>query len=128
MPKECIVPENGPRAAGPYSVVVRAGDFLFVSGQVAMGPDGPRKGTFAQEVQWTLENLRAALEGAGSGLDQVVKTTVFLADMDRFGEFNEIYATFFPSNPPARTCVQVARLPLDFQVEIEAIAVCSEVS
>ena len=111
-----------------YSVAVAAGGFVFVSGQVALAPDGSgaRKGTIEDEARLALSNLRAVLEDAGSGLEHVVKTTVFLADMVDFGAFNEVYATFFPTDAPARSCVQAGRLPLDMKVEIEAIAVLPE--
>lgn len=125
MQKRCIFAENGPPAQGPYSHAVAAGNLLFVSGQGPMAPDGSglKRGTIEEEARLTLSNLKAILEDAGSGLEHVVKTTVFLADMDNFGRFNEVYKEFFPSEQPARTCVQAARLPLDIQVEVEAIAV-----
>lgn len=125
MEKRCIVAPHAPPAAGPYSHAVAAGGLLFVSGQAALAPDGsgPRKGSFEDEARLTLSNLKAILEDSGSGLEHVVKVTVFLADMSNFGVFNDIYKDFFGVNPPARTCVQAGRLPLDFQVEVEAIAV-----
>ncbi|HOZ47812.1 MAG TPA: Rid family detoxifying hydrolase [Candidatus Hydrogenedentes bacterium] len=125
MEKRCVVSTSGPPAAGPYSSAVAAGDLLFVSGQVALAPDGsgPMKGSFEQEARRALDNLKAVLEDAGSDLAHVVKVTVFLADMERFGEFSQIYKTYFTAECPARTCVQAGRLPLDFQVEVEAIAV-----
>lgn len=125
MKKRCVDAPSGPPAAGPYSPAVAVGDLLFVSGQVALAPDGsgPVRGSFEEEVRQALSNLKAVLENAGSGLEHVVKTTVYLADMEQFGTFNSIYGEAFGVNPPARTCVQAARLPMDFQVEIEAIAV-----
>ncbi len=127
MEKRCVAARKAPPAAGPYSHAVVAGEFVFVSGQVALAPDGsgPRRGSFEEEARLALANLKAVLAGAGASLDGVVKTTVFLADIGKFGEFNRIYEEFFPCNPPARTCIQAGRLPLDFQVEIEAIAVVS---
>mgnify|MGYP006305665463 FL=1 len=125
MEKRCIFSENGPPAQGPYSHAVAAGGLLFVSGQGPVAPDGTglKKGTLEDEARLTLTNLKAVLEDAGSGLQHVVKVNVYLADMDKFGEFNEIYKEYFPMNPPARTCIQAGRLPFDIQVEIEAVAV-----
>ncbi len=128
MEKRCIPVKTAPAATGPYSQVVAAGPFLFVSGQIALAPDGSgmKKGDFETELRQTLSNLQAALEDAGSSLDQVVKTTVFLADMNDFPKLNDTYREFFKSNFPARTTIQVARLPLDVKVEIEAIALQPE--
>ena len=125
MTKRCIFSPNGPPAAGPYSHAVAAGNLLFVSGQGPLARDGSGvvRGTFEEEVRRTLDNLRTVLEDAGSGLGDVVKINAFLADMDRFGDFNEIYKEYFTENWPARTCIQAGRLPLDIQVEVEAIAV-----
>jgi len=122
--KKCISVASGPPAMGPYSKVVAAGPLLFISGQGPVKPDGSGvvKGTFEEETRQTLENLKTVIEGAGSSLEKVVKTTVFLADMDRFKEFNEIYKEYFQADAPARSCIQAGRLPADFQVEIEAIA------
>lgn len=124
MRKECISCPSGPPAAGPYSPVVRAGGFLFVSGQGPLAPDGsgPVRGTIEEETRTTLENLKAVLADAGASLEDVVKVTVFLADMVNFSRFNAVYKTYFPAHQPARTCIQAGRLPLDFQVEIEAVA------
>ena len=128
MKKRCISAPHGPAAAGPYSHAVAAGNLLFVSGQGALAPDGSgrRTGSLEEEVRQSLDNLKAILEDAGSGLDHVVKTTVYLADMSDFGEMNAIYGTYFPKNPPARTTIQAGRLPLDFRVEVEAIAILPE--
>jgi len=124
MEKRCIASPNGPPVAAPYSPAVAAGNLLFVSGQGPMARDGSGvvRGTFEEETRLTLDNLKTVLEDAGSSLEQVVKATVFLADMGNFGKFNEVYSAYFPENPPARTCIQAGRLPLDFQVEVEAIA------
>ena len=106
----------------PLSPAVRAGDFVFVSGQVPVGADGKVvAGGVAAETRQVLENLRACLEMAGCGLSDVVKTTVWLRDRDDFGAFNEAYAAFFPKDPPARSTAE-SRLMIDIAVEIEAIA------
>lgn len=125
MVRQCVVSPNGPPVAGPYSSAVIAGGFVFVSGQVALAPDGtgPQHGTIEEEARLALSNLRAILEDSGSGLEHVVKATVFLADIGEFARFNDVYRTFFPSAPPARTCVQAGALPLGMRVEVEAIAV-----
>lgn len=128
MNKKCVFSPNAPPAAGPYSHAVAVGNLVFVSGQGPLAKDGtgPVRGTFESETRLTLDNLRAVLQDAGTGLPYVVKITVFLADMDQFGSFNEIYKEYFPTDCPARTCVQAGRLPKDIQVEIDAIAVLPE--
>ncbi len=124
MNKQCLNPLNAPAGGPPYSPVVKAGDFAYISGQGPMARDGSGvvHGTFEQETRLTLDNLITMVEGIGATLDQVVKTTVFLVDMNNFGEFNRIYAEYFTREHPARSCVQAARLPLDFKVE--AIVYC----
>ena len=124
--KEIISTENAPGAIGPYSQAVKTGNMVFVSGQI---PIDPATGQFvsedvAEQTQQVFKNLQAVLEAAGSGLDKVVKTTVFLADMNDFAAMNEVYGKFFTSDHPARATVQAARLPRDARVEIEAIAYC----
>lgn len=126
MTKRCIFSPNGPKAGGPYSHAVAAGNLLFVSGQVPMGPEGVYKGAFPDEARLALNNLKAILEDAGSGLEQVVKVTAFLSDINNFAAFNEVYKEFFAADFPARTCIQAGRLPLDVQVEVEAIAILPE--
>lgn len=123
--KECITAPNGAPAAGPYSHAVAAGGLLFVSGQGPMKKDGTGvlRGTIEEETRLTLNNLKAILEDAGSSLAQVVKVNAYLADMEHFARFNAVYREFFPSDFPARTCIQAGRLPLDIQVEVEAVAV-----
>jgi len=123
--KEIITTEDAPRAIGPYSQAVRAGNFVFASGQI---PIDPATGEFvpggvAEQTEQILKNLTALFAAAGVGLDQIVKTTVFLADMNDFTAMNEVYGRFFSEAPPARATVQAARLPRDAKVEIEAIAV-----
>lgn len=124
MEKECIFSKNGAPAAGPYSQAVAAGPFLFVSGQGPMRPDGSGvlRGSLEEEARQTLDNLKAVLEDAGSSMDRVVKVNVYLADMEMFARFNAVYKEYFTGNFPARTCIQAGGLPLDIQVEIEAVA------
>lgn len=125
MTKECIFAPNASPAMGPYSHAVRAGNLIFVSGQGPFAKDGSGAeiGTIEEESVRTLENLKAVLTDAGSGLEHVIKTTCFLKDMNHFKAFNAIYATYFTECHPARTTVEVARLPLDIKIEIEAIAI-----
>jgi len=113
-----------PRPRGPYSQAVRADGFLFVSGMAAVYPDSgqPCTGPVEEQVRVTLDNLQTLLREAGGALQQVVKTTVYLADMDEFQAMNEVYATYFPEDPPARTTIEAARLPMGFLVEIDAVA------
>ena len=123
--KETISTENAPGAIGPYSQAVKTNNMVFCSGQI---PIDPATGEFvsnnvAEQTRQVLKNLTAVLEAAGTNLNNVVKTTVFLADMNDFMAMNEIYAEFFSENKPARATVQAARLPRDARVEIECIAV-----
>jgi len=122
--KQVVTSSKLPTARGPYSPAIRVGDLLFVSGYGPIDPttDEVVKTDFATQVRLTLENLKTVLEEAGGSLENVVKTTVYLSDMDNFAAFNEIYATYFPNDPPARTTIQAARLPLDIDVEIDCIA------
>jgi 2-iminobutanoate/2-iminopropanoate deaminase len=123
--RERIQTDTAPQAIGPYSQAIRAGDFVFVSGQIAIDPATGQfvPGSVAEQTERVLKNLAAVLSAAGSSLDKVVKTTVFLADMKEFNEMNEVYATFFSEAPPARATVAAAGLPRDARVEIEAVAV-----
>jgi 2-iminobutanoate/2-iminopropanoate deaminase len=122
--KDIVLTDRGPKPIGPYSQGVRANGFLFISGQVAFDPATSQiTGTdAAQQTQRVLENLKSILEAGGSNFHQVVKTTVFLQDMNDFAAMNEVYARYFTAAPPARSTVQVARLPKDALVEIELIA------
>ncbi|MFZ0430370.1 MAG: Rid family detoxifying hydrolase [Acidobacteriota bacterium] len=122
--KEQIFPKNGPKPVGPYSPAIRAGGFVFVSGQgpLQLETGQPLRGPIADQVHQTLRNLRLLLESAGSTMDKVVKTTIFLRDLGDFKTVNEIYAGYFGAVPPARTTIQAADLPLGIDVEIEAIA------
>ncbi|MGQ9547692.1 MAG: RidA family protein [Roseiflexus sp.] len=124
MERSVVQTSDAPQAIGPYSQAMTAGNLVFCSGQIPLTPDGALiEGDVATQTRRVLMNLQAVLAAAGSSLDQVVKTTVFLADMGDFAAMNAVYAEFFPVNPPARSTVQVARLPRDVRVEIEAIAV-----
>ncbi len=121
--KTIIHTDKAPAAVGPYSQAVKTGDTLYCSGQIPLRPDGSLEtGDIKAQTTQVLNNLKAVLEAGGSSLDKVVKCTCFLSDMNNFASFNEVYATFFTSNPPARSTFQVARLPRDVLVEVEAIA------
>lgn len=117
---------NAPAAVGPYSpaVLYHGGKIVFVSGQIALDPKTGQMitGGVAEQTELALANLRALLEAAGSGMDRVLKTTVFLLDMNEFAAMNEVYARHFPGIKPARSTIQVGRLPKDAKVEIEAVA------
>ena len=119
-----VATENAPAAIGPYAQAITAGDLVFCSGQIPLDPATNQlvEGGIDIQTRRVLDNLAAVLQAAGSSLDQVVKTTIFLADMDDFGTVNTIYGEYFASEPPARATVQVARLPRDVRVEVEAIA------
>ena len=122
--KKTVHSEAAPAAVGPYSQAVRAGDFLFVSGQLGIDPATKRmaEGGIENQAERALANIAAILEAAGGDMRSVVKTTVLLQSMDDFARLNQVYARFFPSDPPARATYQVAQLPLGALVEIEAIA------
>ena len=122
--KQIISTEDAPRAIGPYSQAVRAGNFVFLSGQIPIDPATGNfvEGGVAEQTEQVLKNISAVLAASGTSLENVVKTTVFLADMNDFAAMNEVYGRFFKENPPARATVQAARLPRDARVEIEAIA------
>ena len=123
--KEIISTQAAPAAIGPYSQGVGAGGIVITSGQIPVDPATGNfvEGGVAEQTRQSLLNVQAILAAAGLTLENVVKTTVFLKDMNDFAAMNEVYATFFPSNPPARSAVQVGKLPRDAMVEIEAIAV-----
>jgi 2-iminobutanoate/2-iminopropanoate deaminase len=122
--KDIVHTDSAPQAIGPYSQAIKAGGFLFVSGQIPIDPQSGQfvAGGIAEQTEQVLRNLSAVLEAAGSGLDRVVKATVFLADMNEFAEMNQVYGRYFNSNPPARATVEVARLPRDARVEIDVIS------
>ena len=123
MNKEIISTENAPGAIGPYSQGVKVGDLVYTSGQL---PIDMATGELVLDAKGatkaSLDNVKAILEAAGTSMDKVFKTTVFVRDLNDFNDVNEVYATYFQGNPPARSCVQVAKLPKDAVVEIEAIA------
>ena len=123
--KKPIATQNAPAAIGPYSQGVDAGSIVFVSGQLPVDPSTGAfaEGGIAEQTNQSLTNIQAILAEAGLTMDNVVKTTVFLKDMNDFAALNQVYATFFTTNPPARSAVEVARLPKDARLEIEAIAV-----
>ena len=123
--KKIIATKNAPAAIGPYSQAIDCGTFLVTSGQIALDPATGEmaKGDVADQTRQALLNVKAILAEAGLTMDNVVKTTVFLKDMNDFAEMNRIYSTFFTTDCPARSAVQVAKLPKDVMVEIEAIAV-----
>ena len=128
--KDVVKTERAPKAIGPYSQAIKAGGFLFASGQIPIDPQTGQfvAGGIAEQTEQVIKNLSAVLEAGGSDLDQVVKTTVFLADMNEFAAMNEVYGRFFSVNPPARATVEAARLPRDARVEIEAIAIAGQLN
>lgn len=125
MKKEIISTDKAPKAIGPYSQATKVGNFIFTSGQIPINPTTGEvvSGDIKVQTQQVLENLKAVLAASGAGLESVVKTTVFISDMNEFAAVNEVYAQYFTGEFPSRSCVQVARLPKDVGVEIEAIAV-----
>ena len=122
--REIVSTDHGPKAIGPYSQGVKANGFVFISGQIALNPATGQlvEGGIAQQTERVLENLRGIVEASGSSMHKAVKVSVFLKDMNDFAEMNEVYARFFPSAPPARSTVEVARLPRDVRIEIDLIA------
>jgi 2-iminobutanoate/2-iminopropanoate deaminase len=122
--KEIISTVKAPAAIGPYSQAIKLGNMIYTSGMIPLVPETMQivEGGVQQQTKQVLENLKALLESAGTGLGNVIKTTVFIKDMNEFPKINEIYAEYFSSKQPARSCVEVARLPKDVLVEIEVIA------
>jgi 2-iminobutanoate/2-iminopropanoate deaminase len=122
--KEQVGTDMAPQAIGPYSQAIKANGFVFASGQVPIDPATGKivEGGIREQTNRVLTNLAHVLQAAGSSLAQAVKLTVFLADMEDFAEMNEVYAGFFPAPPPARTTVQVSRLPRDARIEIDVVA------
>jgi len=124
MGKRVIQTALAPKAIGPYSQAIQAGNFLFLSGQIPLDPKTGElvRGDIRLQTTQVLENLKGVLESEKLGMRDVVKMTIFLKDIGNFNQVNEVYATYFPSSPPARSTVEVARLPRDAEIEIEAIA------
>jgi len=125
MDRKVITSINAPKAIGPYSVAIRTGGFVFTSGQLGLDPVTGNlvTGGIEAETRQALTNIQNVLADSGCGLERVVKTTVFLKDMADFPKMNAVYAEFFPADPPARSTVQVAALPKNGLVEIEAVAI-----
>ncbi len=122
--RQVITTDSAPKAIGPYSQAIRSAGLLFLAGQVPLDPATMQlvEGDIAKQTERVLENVKGILAAAGSSLDRVVKTTVFLKDMNEFAAMNEVYAKYFPQSPPARTTVEAARLPRDARIELEVIA------
>lgn len=122
--KKVIQTEKAPKPIGPYSQAIRTGNFIFLSGQIPIDPKTGElvKGDLRKQTQRVLENMKGVLESQGLGMEDVVKVNIFLKDMEHFNQMNEVYATYFSSSPPARSTVEVSRLPKDSTLEIEAIA------
>jgi 2-iminobutanoate/2-iminopropanoate deaminase len=127
MSKRIIHTELAPAAIGPYSQAIRIGDFLYTSGQIALDPKSGKflYGEIKEETEQTLKNISAILQADGLKLENVIKTTVYLSNLNDFEQMNQIYEKYFSINKPARACVQVAALPKGAKVEIDAIASCS---
>jgi len=125
MEKRVIQTEKAPKAIGPYSQAIQAGNLIFISGQIPLDPATGElvKGDIRQQTRQVLENIKGILESQEIKMEDVVKATIFLKDMGNFNQVNEVYATYFSSFPPARSTVEVTRLPRDVEIEIEAIAV-----
>ena len=123
MKKTIIATKDAPQAIGPYSQAVQIGNLLFLSGQIPLNPAGELvTESFEAQVRQIFSNIGAVLKSAGTDFSHVIKATVFLKDIEKFAEMNGIYAEFFPADPPARSAVEVARLPKDVEIEIEIIA------
>jgi 2-iminobutanoate/2-iminopropanoate deaminase len=123
--REIISTENAPAAVGPYSQAIRVGDFIYTAGQIALVPETGKlvEGGIEAQTRQVMQNLASVLEAAGSSLAHVVKTTIFVTNLADFATINKVYGSFFTSDPPARSTVQVAALPLGANVEIEAVAI-----
>ena len=128
MTRRTISTEDAPNAVGPYAQGVRTGNLVFASGQVALDPATGAlvQGGVEEQTRRVMLNLAAILQAGGSGLDRVVKATVYLTDLGKFDEMNRVYASFFPADKPARVTVEVSRLPKDAMVEIDAIAMTED--
>lgn len=124
MTNRIVHTDNAPQPVGTYSQAVKVGNLLFVSGQIPINPDNGEliTGNFKERARQVLNNLKNIIEAAGSNMNKIVKTNVYLTDLSNFAELNEIYSEFFSSDPPARAAVQVSNLPLNTDIEIECIA------
>lgn len=123
MKKEIISTTNAPSAIGPYSQGIKIGELVYTSGQIPVNPEtGEMETDIKKATERSMKNVKAILEAAGTSLENIIKTSIFVKDMNDFAAVNEVYATFFKDAPPARSCVEVARLPKDAVIEIEAIA------
>ncbi len=124
MARQVVDTDSAPKTIGPYSQAIKVGNLIFTSGQIAIDPEKNEliSGGIKEQTRRVLQNLKAVLEAAGSSLANVVKTTVYLSDMNEFSAMNEVYGQFFESAKPARATVEVSRLPKDVKVEIDAIA------
>jgi 2-iminobutanoate/2-iminopropanoate deaminase len=122
--RQVIATDTAPKAIGPYSQAIRSAGLLFLAGQIPLDPATMQlvEGDIGKQTERVMENVKAILAAAGSSLDRVVKTTVFLKDMNEFAAMNEVYGRYFPQNPPARSTVEAARLPKDARIEVEVIA------
>lgn len=124
MSREVIKTDNAPAAVGAYSQGIKANGFVFTAGQVPLVPETKKmvEGGIKEQTRQSLENVKGVLEASGSSMANVVKTTVFLADINDFADFNAVYSEYFPENPPARSAIQAGALPLGAMIEIEAVA------
>lgn len=122
--KKIIFTEGAPKAIGPYSQAVRAGDFLFLSGQIPLNPRTGEivKGDIKVQTERVMENIKAVLQAAGADFSRVVRSGIFLKSLEDFAAVNEVYGRYFPQNPPARSTVEVSRLPRDVGIEIDVVA------
>lgn len=129
LKREIISTESAPAAVGPYSQAVRVGNFIYTAGQIALVPETGKlaEGGIEEQTRQVMKNLANVLEAAGSGLANVVKTTIYVTNLQEFATINQVYGSFFTGDPPARSTVQVAALPLGVNVEIEAVAIAEEV-
>ena len=128
LKKKVIATEQAPKAIGPYSQAIVHNGIAYLSGQIPLDPATGQtvEGGVAEQTERVLENVKAALEACGASLETVLKTTVFMKDLTQFAAMNEVYARYFEADPPARSTVEVARLPRDVRVEIDCIAICSK--
>jgi len=128
MGKKVIQTDKAPKAIGPYSQAIQAGNLLFLSGQIPIDPKTGEltEGDICQQTQQVLENIKGLLESQGLGMEDVIKVTIFLKDIGSFNQVNEVYATYFSSSPPARSTIEVAKLPRNAEIEIEAIALACD--